>query len=239
MNSTQNKQEMHDSPELEALFDSVAAQRHHAMSSATSSGQDSAFNRVGQLMRKLNETLRELGYDALIKDAVHHSIPDTRERLAYVARVTENAASRVLNATDTALPLQEALQSGAKELCVRWKDLYACRLSVEEFKQLAADTVAYLDHLVPENTGASKAQLMEIMMAQDFQDLTGQVIKKIVDLVQDLERQLVSVLIDLIPDERRNATVNSLINGPVIDSSSGEVVVSQAQVDDLLESLGF
>ncbi|HRE18705.1 MAG TPA: protein phosphatase CheZ, partial [Rhodocyclaceae bacterium] len=83
------------------------------------------------------------------------------------------------------------------------------------------------------------AQLTEIMMAQDFQDLTGQVIKKIVSLAQDLESGLMSVLVEVVPDERRTQEVDSLMNGPVINAEGRDVVVNQAQVDDLLESLGF
>ena len=81
---------------------------------------------------------------------------------------------------------------------------------------------------------------LDAMMAQDFQDLTGQVIKKIVGLAQNLENQLVQVLVDVIPDARRNDNVNSLINGPVISGEGRtDVVVNQQQVDDLLGSLGF
>ena len=81
---------------------------------------------------------------------------------------------------------------------------------------------------------------MEIMMAQDFQDLTGQVIKKVVSLAQDLESQLMNILIQTMPGEKRTESVNSLLNGPVINSGGrSDVVVSQRQVDDLLDSLGF
>ena len=78
------------------------------------------------------------------------------------------------------------------------------------------------------------------MMAQDFQDLTGQVIKKVVDLAQGLEQQLLQVLLEAMPAERKTEASESLMNGPVISAVGREDVVSnQEQVDDLLESLGF
>jgi chemotaxis protein CheZ len=81
---------------------------------------------------------------------------------------------------------------------------------------------------------------MEIIMAQDFQDLTGQVIKKIVELVQGLESQLLTVLLEAMPAERKAEAPEGLLNGPVVGATTGrEVVTNQTQVDDLLESLGF
>lgn len=246
MNPTRNTPATQDTAELEALFDAIAGQVAQPAASPGAApepardGQDRAFNRVGQMMRQLTDTLRELGYDKLIQDTVRHAIPDTRDRLAYIANLSEQAACRVLNATDIALPLQEALNADARALGGRWHDLYGNRLSVAEFKALADDTVAFLDRQVPARTDTTSAQLMEIMMAQDFQDLTGQVIKRIVGLAQGLEAQLMAVLVDLIPEERRSAEAGGLLNGPVIRADAGsDAVVSQRQVDDLLDSLGF
>ncbi|MBW7903206.1 MAG: protein phosphatase CheZ [Rhodocyclaceae bacterium] len=226
-----------DSAELQALFDSVAGRA--APPSSPDGAAERTFNRVGQIMRQLNDALRELGYDRLIERTAQ-SMPDTRDRLAYIASLTEQAASRVLNATDVAMPLQEELSAGARALGARWRELYANRLSVAEFRALADDTVAYLEQRVPAHTAATGEQLMNIILAQDFQDLTGQVIKKIVALAQGLETQLMTVLVDLLPEERRSAEVDGLLNGPAIGTAAdGDAAVSQAQVDDLLNSLGF
>ena len=78
------------------------------------------------------------------------------------------------------------------------------------------------------------------MMAQDFQDLTGQVIKKITELAHDVESQLVQLLLDYAPQEMKREAEAGLLNGPQIDpNASPDVVSDQSQVDDLLESLGF
>ncbi|MEF8727717.1 MAG: protein phosphatase CheZ [Accumulibacter sp.] len=232
-----------DSDELQALFDSVrGAQAATAATGAAAAewqGQDRVFQRVGQMARQLHDTLGQLGYSELLESTVS-AIPDARERLNYVATLTEQAACRVLNATDIANPLQEQLEAASAALATRWDALFANRLAVDEFRLLAEETRSFLKQALPAKTEATKAQLLEIMMAQDFQDLTGQVIKKILQVAHELETQLMEVLIETLPGERRTESVNSLLNGPVINHGGRtDVVGSQQQVDELLGSLGF
>ncbi|MBL8406782.1 MAG: protein phosphatase CheZ [Candidatus Accumulibacter phosphatis] len=235
-----------DSDELQILFDSVVAAQSVAAGSPEAAGsveqwqgQDRVFQRIGQMARQLHDTLGQLGYHELIENAVA-AIPDTRDRLNYVVNLTEQAACRVLNATDLANPLQEELETASATLATKWDALFANRMGVEEFKHLAEETRSFFKQGLPQKTGATKAQLLEIMMAQDFQDLTGQVIKKIINVAQELESQLMGVLIETLPGERRTDSVMSLLNGPVINAEGcSDVVATQQQVDDLLDSLGF
>ena len=236
-----------DNDELQALFDSVSAQSQDE-SPATGDAnaaepawpqQEQVFQRIGQMARTLHDTLGQLGYDKLIEKTVS-ALPDAKDRLAYVANLTEQAACRVLNATDIAGPLVDDLESASRSLGQRWDRLFANQLSTEEFRQLAQETRVFLNQDVPGKTTATHAQLTEIMMAQDFQDLTGQVIKKIVALAQDLESGLMTLLIETVPEAKRTREVTSLMNGPVINAEGRtDVVVNQEQVDDLLDSLGF
>jgi chemotaxis protein CheZ len=230
-----------DCDELQALFDKASAEAAEAAPPAEARHDhscDAVFRKVGQMTRQLHDTLRELGYDKALQEAAH-ALPDATSRLLYVAQMTEQAASRVLNATDIAKPIQDGMHDRSSLLGDKWDQLYANRVSVDEFKLLAAETRAFL-HDVPRQTAATNAQLMEIMMAQDFQDLTGQVIKKIVALAQDLESSLMSVLLEVVPETKRTDEVNSLMNGPVVSAEGRtDVVVNQEQVDDLLDSLGF
>ena len=235
-----------DSAELEALFDSVAGQMAQPAKAAAPAAaaadaahsSDNVFQRLGHMTRQLHDTLRELGYDRALEEAAK-AIPDARQRLAYVAQMTEQAASRVLNATDVARPIQDGLQAQAAALGGRWDRLFGGDLSVDEFKALAGDTRNYLAE-VPKQTAATNDQLMEIMMAQDFQDLTGQVIKKIVDLAQKMESELLQALIEAMPQGMKADAPEGLMNGPVVSADGRtDVVTSQEQVDDLLESLGF
>ncbi len=237
-----------DSDDLQALFDSVAAESQMLESEQPGEAQqtvdawptqEQVFDRLGRMTRNLHNTLSELGYDKFLEKTVS-ALPDAQDRLAYVANLTEQAACRVLNATDVAGPLIDEIESSAKSLGARWDLVFANQMSPEQFKQLAADTRLFLGHKLPEQTRATHVQLTEIMMAQDFQDLTGQVIKKVVSLAQELESGLMGVLLEVLPETRRTEQVNSLMNGPVIKAEGRtDVVVNQEQVDDLLDSLGF
>ncbi len=245
---------VNDSDDLQALFDSVVAETQIAAPAAVdvsgemdgaASGadawpqQEAVFNRIGHMARALHDTLGMLGYDKLIEKTVS-ALPDAKDRLAYVANLTEQAACRVLNATDIAGPLVDDIENSGKALGERWDKAFANQLTTAEFKQLAVETRAFMNEQLPSKTKATHAQLTEIMMAQDFQDLTGQVIKKIVALAQELESGLMGVLIEVLPDTKRTDEVNNLMNGPVINADGRtDVVVNQEQVDDLLDSLGF
>jgi chemotaxis protein CheZ len=240
-----------DDDDLQALFDSVSAESQSLQASvdvasleAEASGeawskQEGVFNSIGQMARLLHDTLGQLGYDKLLEKTVS-ALPDAKDRLAYVANLTEQAACRVLNATDIASPLVDDIESSSKALGARWDLVFANEMGTADFKKLAAETRDFLNQKVPQKTQATHAQLTEIMMAQDFQDLTGQVIKKVVSLAQELEAGLMNVLVQVIPETKRTEEVASLMNGPVVNSEGRtDVVVNQEQVDDLLDSLGF
>jgi len=233
-----------DNEELQDLFDSESSKYsvptvNGAAGTEEVPDRDAVmFNRIGKMTRKLHDMLFELGLDSKLQ-AVADSVPDARQRLTYVVQMTEQAASKVLNATDAAKPLVEKIQTESGSLCTRWDNLFDNRLSVEEFKGLAEETRTFLG-LATEGSQAVDARLLEIIMAQDFQDLTGQVIKKVLEIVQELESQLLSILIEAAPEDALPVNVGCLLNGPVINGEGrDDVVTNQGQVDDLLASLGF
>lgn len=202
------------------------------------SPQDELLVRVGQMTRLLHDSLRGLGLDKLLERAAE-DIPDARDRLDYVAKMSEKAAQRVLNATDVAIPMQESIDEGAKRVSAELENLLSTSATIEQYKELAQKTKIFLA-TVNTNSVGTKAHLMDIMMAQDFQDLTGQVIKKVTELAQNLEQQLVQLLIEYSPDEVKRESINGLLNGPQINpEGKADVVANQGQVDDLLDSLGF
>jgi chemotaxis protein CheZ len=206
--------------------------------SVESCEQDEMLARVGQITRTLHDSLRELGLDKVLEKATVE-IPDVRDRLNYVARMTEQAAQRVLNATDTAIPLQERIDAGADEILNGWRTTLKAPFSEANYRDMATLTMQCLVDM-RNDTSATKQQLLDIMMAQDFQDLTGQVIRKVTELAHGLEQQLVQLLIDYSPAELRRESGSGLLNGPQINPASrSDVVADQGQVDDLLDSLGF
>lgn len=197
------------------------------------------ISRIGSLTRMLRDSLRELGLDQAIAEAAE-AIPDARDRLDYVVQMTAQAAERALNCVEASQPRQTQLENGAKELKGRWDEWFENPIELSDARSLVSDTRGYLES-VPVHTSFTNAQLLEIMMAQDFQDLTGQVIKRMMDVIQEIERQLLMVLLENMPEAnaRQKKESNSLLNGPQMNAAAPGVVANQDQVDDLLDSLGF
>lgn len=207
---------------------------------AESIQHDEMLARVGQMTRMLHDNLRGLGFDKLIARAAH-DIPDARDRLDYVAKMTEQAAQRVLNATEAATPLQERIDADGAALGNDWRAALQAPFSEQQYRAAAERTLAYLD-AARADANITKQHLLDIMMAQDFQDLTGQVIRKVTELAHGIEQQLVQLLLDYAPapSEARRDAGSGLLNGPQINPlAAPDVVSDQGQVDDLLESLGF
>ncbi|NHQ94133.1 MULTISPECIES: protein phosphatase CheZ [Janthinobacterium] len=194
------------------------------------------FERLGGIVRLLHDSLRELGYDKALTEA-SSQIVDAQDRLEYVATLTEQAANKVLNTLDEGMPAQDVLSKKAKDMDSRWTALFDGKLSLEEFKALAGDSRQFAQ-AVAEATEAEKARLLEIMMAQDFQDITGQLIKKVVNITKTVENELAQLLRDNAPAEVREKLAQKpvpLMQGPSVPS----VALDQDNVDDLLADLGF
>lgn len=193
------------------------------------------YLRIGTLTRKLHDALRELGYVEAIESAVS-SLPDARARLGYIERLTGEAAERVLAAAEASKEIQARLAHSARELTTRWPAMSGSAAAGETL----ASVSAFLAQ-VQQQTGETNTHLTEIMLAQGFHDLTGQVLKRVVTVAETLEQQLVNLLLDATPPEQRaRLTEESSLAGPVMEAAGrDDVVTSQGQVDDLLESLGF
>jgi chemotaxis protein CheZ len=238
--------------DLESLFDEVASARPaDAVTAAPAQaaaevqaehaegeegGDKPMFERLGGIVRLLHDSLRELGYDKALTEA-STQINDAQDRLEYVATLTEQAANKVLNTLDEGMPAQDVLSKQSKDMETRWADLFAGKLSLDQFKQLAGDSQAFAV-AVSAATEAEKARLLEIMMAQDFQDITGQLIKKVVNITKTVEHELAELLRDNAPPAVREKIAQkevSLMSGP----SAPAVALNQDNVDDLLADLGF
>jgi chemotaxis protein CheZ len=189
------------------------------------------FQRIGSLTRRLHDALQQLGYDKQIESSLG-TLPDARTRLSFIARLTGEAAEKVLNTVDAAQSQQDALVAESH----RVEDL----LKKDPVAAVAkGDVLHFIEH-VRSNARVTGSQLSDIMLAQDFHDLTGQTIRKVVEIATTLEDSLVKLLLETTPPEQRPTVEAGFLNGPVADSTGRtDVVADQAQVDDLLESLGF
>ena len=190
------------------------------------------FQQLGQITRQLHDTLTQLGVMPRLQHAAE-SLPDARSRLSYIAKKTGEAADKVLNLVDMAKVEQATIASETRRI--------AEAVLADPVRAVASGAVMNFVGDVEAATARIDAHLTDIMMAQDFHDLTGQVVAKVVALATDLEDSLVKLLVQAAPAEIASRVVDaSELNGPVVNPEGRtDVVTNQGEVDDLLASLGF
>lgn len=224
-----------DEKQVETVLDEVATLRESEL-----------FCELGKLTRELHETLNNFQLDAQLSALAEHDIPDAKERLNYVIKMTEQSANRTLTAVEEALPLAEELHGRAATLQKDWSRFLQKRMPLDEFRTLSHDVDVFLAW-THQNSGRIRTDLSDILMAQDFQDLTGQIIRRVIMLVQDVESKLVD-LIRISGQRIKPIGQASAVNhaeairaeGPQVPGlKQDNVVVGQDDVDDLLSSLGF
>lgn len=194
---------------------------------------------IGLLTRQLHNALNGLGLIAKVQDLAGE-IPDAQSRLSYIARLTGEAAEKVLNRVDQAKAQNEHIANETRRI--------GALIVKDPVSAVAKGHVMNFLNDVNQSSLIIDKHLTEIMMAQDFHDLTGQVIAKVVSLAANIEEQLVQLLIQTAPIEvitkekkpTESEPYKPQLAGPVIQSEgNAEVVSSQTEVDDLLASMGF
>jgi chemotaxis protein CheZ len=189
------------------------------------------FRQLGLLTRLLHDTLEQLGVMPTLQSAAN-GLPDARSRLNYVAQKTGEAAEKVLNSVDHAKLEHAAIACETRRI--------AQAIVADPVKAVACGAVMNFVGDVEAATARIDRHLTDIMLAQDFHDLTGQVVAKVVSLAADLEASLVRLLLQVAPQEHAPRPDPALLQGPVVDASGRpDVVSNQGEVDDLLASLGF
>lgn len=189
------------------------------------------FHQLGTLTRQLHDTLTQLGVMPRLQNAAE-GLPDARSRLHYIATKTGEAADRVLTSVDRAKAEQAGIAAATREV--------ALALAFDPVGAVAGGTVMNYVRRVEAATGRIDGHLTDIMLSQDFHDLTGQVVAKVVSLAADLEDSLVRLVLQTAPPEQVHKAGSLALAGPVVDAAlAGEVVTNQGEVDDLLASLGF
>ena len=199
-----------------------------------SSGSPDMFRQLGSITRQLHDALKELGYTDKLKGTVDQ-LPDAQSRLSYIARLTGEAAEKVLNHVDEGKAEQAKIAERGRQLADTISRVPGLARAMPELLEWSKDIVDLSEK--------SDARLTDIMMAQDFHDLTGQVIGRVVQLAGTIEEQLLGLLLQSAPSGQPgqdHAIVEPALAGPVINAEGRTDVVSdQKQVDDLLASLGF
>ncbi len=202
--------------------------------SGTGSVEPDLHQKIGMLTRQLHDSLSELGYADQLRSTVGE-LPDAQSRLSYIARLTGEAAEKVLTRVEQAKLQHDHLAAEATRM----------RQALVRDPVKAVATGAIMNFLddVSQVSRAADEHLTEIMMAQDFHDLTGQVIARVVSLAATIEAQLIQLVIETAPPTAvvpATAAPSAHLPGPVVNpEATPDVVTDQSQVDDLLASLGF
>lgn len=189
------------------------------------------FQQLGNITRVLHDTMQQLGVMPKLQLATD-GLPDARSRLSYIANKTAAAAEKVLNSVDQAKAEHAQISEATRAL--------AAAIVADPVRTVASGAVMNFVKDVESRTAVIDNHLTDIMMAQDFHDLTGQVVAKVVTLANDLEDSLVKLLVQVVPPEQREKVDASVLQGPVVNPEGRtDVVADQGEVDDLLASLGF
>jgi chemotaxis protein CheZ len=189
------------------------------------------FRKLGSITRQLHDALKELGYTDKLQGTVEQ-LPDAQSRLSYIARLTGEAAEKVLSQVEEGKKEQEQLATRGRELADTIRRVPALAKAMPELLEWSNDVVALAEK--------TDQRLTEIMMAQDFHDLTGQVIARVVNLAGTIEEQLLALLLESAPSGQPGQDKAYELAGPVVSAEGRtDVVTNQQQVDDLLASLGF
>jgi chemotaxis protein CheZ len=203
------------------------------------------FVEIGKLTRQLHDSLNNFQLDSRLNDLATADIPDAQERLNYVITRTEEAANKTMDAVESIFPVVDTIQKQIKAVNPLWQKLMHNKLELTEFKSLCVDIDLLLKTTDRESVRMHDL-MTDVLMAQDFQDLTGQVIRKVIDLVREVEDSLIGMLTafgittDSNAERSKPKVGDNLVEGPIVNAAQrDDVVADQDDVDDLLSSLGF
>ncbi len=202
------------------------------------------FVEMGHITRKLHEALTSFQHDSKLADIASHGIPDARDRLDFVISKTEEAAHKTINAVENAMPLAAGLKEQSNALQSDWERFRHRDMAPGEFRDLTKQMDAFLGRVCADSAAINE-QLSTVLMAQDYQDLTGQVISRVMELVREVEENLVDTVKarglpaeDAPPPKQPSDSGQGFGPAVSVGEQSG-AVQNQDDVDDLLSSLGF
>ncbi|TQV86694.1 protein phosphatase CheZ [Aliikangiella coralliicola] len=207
-------------------------------------GDEDLFIEIGKLTRRLHEALNSFQLDSRITDIAASEIPNAKDRLNYVIERTEEAANKTMDKVEQCNQLADVIAKDSEDLLSEWQKLYRRELEPGDFRKLCKRIESHLEKNKDSATDLH-AKLSDVLLAQDYQDLTGQVIRQVITLVQDVEDSMVHVIkmfgnMDGYAAAQNEQKVTKGAEGPVVNKEKRDDVVSgQDEVDDLLSSLGF
>ena len=183
------------------------------------------IRQLGEVTRQLHDALQQLGVMPTLQRSAE-GLPDARRRLDYIAHRSGDAAERVLGTVEQAKQELHALHAAARHV------VQGC--AADPARAVPGGPVLAFAGRVEAASARIDQQLTDIMLAQDFHDLTGQVVAKVVALVIELEDSLQRLQV------RAAAGAPAGLAGPALGAEAGaQVLHSQGEVDELLARLGL
>jgi len=206
---------------------------------------NSLFNELGKMTREIHDSIMNFRMDSRVSDLAEVDIPDAKDRLEYVITMTEKAANTAMGVIEEGSPVAEKLGGEASELKAQWQKFRRREMSPDELRAMGHDLESFFDES-EQMMSKLLTGFTEILMAQDFQDLTGQIIRQVINLVNEIETNLVELIKiqgeTLVREEpEKKKSEETKLEGPQVPGkeTSDDVMKGQDDVDDLLASLGF
>lgn len=230
--------------ELTAAMESGDNQRiNQLVSELTTLRETSLYQELGMLTREIHDTIRSFADDDRIAALAQDEIPDAKQRLQLIVTKTDEAAHRTMTGAEETVSMIDNFSARAQAMRERWRQFRNRELSKQEFVELNRDLDLFLE-AIDDESRAIHGKMTDIMLAQDYQDITGQMIKQVVNMVQEIEEKLVRLVTlsggAVCRVEKQEAPATVTAEGPQLPNASKDKVAhSQGDVDDLLASLGF
>ena len=203
------------------------------------------FQDVGRLTRELHEKINGFGADDHLQHIMTDDMPDARERLNFVIKSTEESAHNTLTAVEHGMPIVDGMSKRAMTIKQEWQEFLKHPSDVAAFRNLAAELDDYLQQVV-DDAKTVHGDMTSILMAQGYQDTTGQIIQRVIKLVQGVEQSLVGLIrvtgkhSCAVKTAEKPVEKDNKGYGPAIPGvTKGEVMNNQDDVDSLLSELGF
>lgn len=193
---------------------------------------------VARITHNLHKTVNEMSTDSRLAQYVTAEMPDACKRLDYVVKLTEEAAHRTLDLVDRSRVLAGNVRDAGNQLLQIQDQVMAVVPETPTALSLSAQLLL-LHKTVMDNAEHLGSNLSALSQAQEYQDLTGQVIKRVIKLVSEVETALLELLrasgLGNLATPRANNT--SLLAGPAVPGVNE--AANQTDADALLADLGF
>lgn len=192
---------------------------------------DERVEKIGLATARLHKLLKELGHTRNLEKSAS-TMPDARDRLSFIDKSMHEASEKTISAVEASIPLTGQTRTACGDLSRR-----LANVRFKEHSGLIEETISMLGEIAAAEETV-RHNLMQIMEAQEFRDVAGQMVNKIVAAATEIEGILLDILKEYAPDAKDSLiSTEGLTAGP--GAKTADSVNGQDEVDDLLASLGL